>query len=895
MLFKQVLRFDGTWRTYQQRVLDRSDKYIKDGKIHIVAAPGSGKTTLGIELIRRLDKPTLILTPSITIREQWIDRIKTGFMKEGVVAEDYLSQDIKNPKPITAITYQSLHSAMRQLKAAEAERPEPEEETDDTVVMKKEQVDYSGFDLLTTVKNAGFEVVCLDECHHLRSEWWKALGEFMEKTGKKTVISLTATPPYDSTPAGWKNYMDLCGEIDEEITVPELVKEGSLCPHQDFIYFNYPTREEMESIDHFRQQVKEEMERLLADREFAGIIASHAGLENKESVQEAFYERPEYLTAVLSYLDAMQIPYPAEYKKSFGEKGIPQINEQYMQILLQGFLYEDTALYPEVEAQQEKLEEHLKHLGLIHKKKVCLQMDEKLEKMLITSKGKVESIKEIVKSEYQALGKDLRMLILTDYIKKEFLKSIGDMEKSTDMLGVIPFFEMLRRNNWDGIKLGVLCGTVVIIPTDAKAALEQAVGENKIRFVEIPGTWDYVQVEAVGNAHFLTGAVTSIFIQGAIQVLIGTQSLLGEGWDAPCINSLILASFVGSYMLSNQMRGRAIRVMKGQPEKASNVWHLICVPKEEETISTKTAEEISTDFALLTRRMENFMGLHYEKDVIESGMSRLSIIKEPFDAKQIDSINEQMKALSMKRSELKQRWMNAVAQHKKMEIVEETELEPKEVGMNVQFAASLAKSIGNGAIALAAGGSLLAGLFGGGALAGLVLGGVGIATGVKAIREGKKASSLSNSKKRLESVGKGILGALKEKGALEEKATGVSVENDGGNSYFISLEGGSSRDKQVFSDCVKEFYQSIENQRYLLANSKKRKQMGTYYCVPELFSKKKEDAIMFANHVKAFIGDGYEPFYTRTEEGRKVLMEGRMYALANREGVAVTKKRVKSK
>lgn len=891
MLFKQVLGFSGTWRTYQQRVLDRSDKYLKDGKIHIVAAPGSGKTTLGIELIRRIDRPTLVLAPSITIREQWIERIKTGFMKEGVVAEDYLSQDIKHPKPITAITYQSLHSAMRQLKSAQEEMKEAEEETDDSSVLKKEQEDYSGFDLLATVKNAGFEVVCLDECHHLRSEWWKALEEFMDKTGKKTVISLTATPPYDSTPAGWKNYMDLCGEIDEEITVPELVKEGSLCPHQDFIYFNYPTEEEMASIDRFRQQVSEEMTRLLSDRNFANIIASHAGLENKENVEEAFYERPEYLTAVLSYLDAMQIPYPAEYKKSYGKKGIPQIDENYMEILLQGFLYEDTALYPDVEAEQEKLEEHLKHLGLIHKKKVCFKLDEKLEKMLITSKGKVESIKEIVKSEYQALGKDLRMLILTDYIKKEFLKSIGDMEKTTDMLGVIPFFEMLRRENLAGMKLGVLCGTVVIIPTDAKEALQQAVGENKIRFVEIAGTTDYVQVDAVGDAHFLTGAVTSIFIQGAIQILIGTKSLLGEGWDAPCINSLILASFVGSYMLSNQMRGRAIRVMKGQPEKASNVWHLICVPKEGETIRTRTTEEISTDFALLKRRMENFMGLHYEKDVIESGMSRLSIIKEPFDAKQIDSINEQMKALSVKRGELKERWMTAVAHHKKMEIVEETELEPKEVGMNVQFASSLVKAIGTGAIALAAGG---AGIVGGGVL-GLMLGGVGIATGVKAIKEGRKASSLSNSKKRLESVGKGILDALKEKGALEEKASGVNVENDGANSYFISLEGGSSRDKQVFSDCVKEFYSSVENQRYLLADSKKRKEQGSYYCVPELFSKKKEDAILFASHVKEFIGEGYEPFYTRTEEGRKVLMEGRMYALANREGVAVTKKRVKSK
>lgn len=42
--------------------------------------------------------------------------------------------------------------------------------------------------------------------------------------------------------------MDLCGSIDEEIFTPELVMEGSLCPHQDYVYFNYPTKEEIEGI-----------------------------------------------------------------------------------------------------------------------------------------------------------------------------------------------------------------------------------------------------------------------------------------------------------------------------------------------------------------------------------------------------------------------------------------------------------------------------------------------------------------------------------------------------------------------------------------------------------------------------------------------------------------------
>ena len=54
--------------------------------------------------------------------------------------------------------------------------------------------------------------------------------------------------------------------------------------------------------------------------------------------------------------------------------------------------------------------------------------------------------------------------------------------------------------------------------------------------------------------HDLVTAVTQLFQEGLIQVVIGTKSLLGEGWDAPCVNSLILASFVGSFMLSNQMR-----------------------------------------------------------------------------------------------------------------------------------------------------------------------------------------------------------------------------------------------------------------------------------------------------------------------------------------------------
>ncbi len=58
---------------------------------------------------------------------------------------------------------------------------------------------------------------------------------------------------------------------------------------------------------------------------------------------------------------------------------------------------------------------------------------------------------------------------------------------------------------------------------------------------------------------------------------MGTNSLLGEGWDAPVVNCLVLANRVGSFVLSNQMRRRAIRTVAGQPGKTANIWHPVVV------------------------------------------------------------------------------------------------------------------------------------------------------------------------------------------------------------------------------------------------------------------------------------------------------------------------------
>jgi superfamily II DNA or RNA helicase len=74
--FPIEVKFKKPWRSYQARALDELESYLDDNKLHIVAAPGSGKTVLGLEVIRRLNKPTVVFAPTITIRDQWVDHVE---------------------------------------------------------------------------------------------------------------------------------------------------------------------------------------------------------------------------------------------------------------------------------------------------------------------------------------------------------------------------------------------------------------------------------------------------------------------------------------------------------------------------------------------------------------------------------------------------------------------------------------------------------------------------------------------------------------------------------------------------------------------------------------------------------------------------------------------------
>ena len=78
-----------------------------------MAPPGSGKTIVGLEMITRLDAPTLILVPNITLQFQWKDKLEKLFLEVGETVETLVSTEIAIIKKINIDHLSISHDDLR--------------------------------------------------------------------------------------------------------------------------------------------------------------------------------------------------------------------------------------------------------------------------------------------------------------------------------------------------------------------------------------------------------------------------------------------------------------------------------------------------------------------------------------------------------------------------------------------------------------------------------------------------------------------------------------------------------------------------------------------------------------------------------------------------------------
>lgn len=886
--FPENIIFKYPWRNYQKRVLDELEEHLDDNHLHVIAPPGSGKTVLGLEVMSRLKKPTLILAPTIAIRNQWVERFCELFLQVDQ-RPDWISTSIKDPKLVTVSTYQGLHAACIDGKEIEDEIEElesdPSEEENNPKPTKLDEV-------IQTLEGVSLGTIIVDEAHHLKNAWWQSLIQIKNNLNT-TIVGLTATPPYDVSYLEWSRYIELNGPVDTEISVPELIKEGDLCPHQDYLVVSEPTVNELDKINQYRQTTREAFDSIAHDKRIVDQLGSTELIRNPESQLDWIYSNMEYYSAILIFLNHNNFIIEDRHVKITGNKlsKLPKLTKEWLEILLEYYLKKYETENDQFIQHQKSISLVLRKTGILERDRINFTDDAKLEKFLTSSLGKLESISRITEFESKNLKNDLRQVILGDFIRKEYLSDTADINK----LGVIPIFESLRRKKQNELKIGVLTGSLIIIPKSALSKLTEVATKYGVETVNTkPLQYDHNYLIVNVNEklrHDIVHIVTQTFESGEITVLVGTKSLLGEGWDAPSINVLILASFVGSFVLSNQMRGRAIRTVRSNDEKTGNIWHLVCA----DPTSTNGGKDLET----LQRRFKSFVGIsERENRTIENGLDRL-VIPKPLNKSAINSFNERMFSSAAERELLRNQWHaaidngNALIEEIKLPFEEEEDYRTlKKLYLN--------KTIKYLLFELGLGLTFYAQEFleqlprfrnlfrtqevRWSILAFFVLGAFAF-FGRQLFRAFKLFVKFRDISKDVNRIGDSLLQTLVETKHIQTNISKLKVKSSV-NQYgevFCHLEGGTTFEKAVFIKSLQEIVTPVDNPRYLiirrstifsLINQK------DYHSVPDILGKHKSLANKLANFWNKLVGN-CTLIFTRNSEGRAILLKARFNSLAS--------------
>lgn len=257
------LVFQFPFRKYQNLILHQVETaQDKEKKYHVVAPPGSGKTIVGLELIKRFGEPAVVFAPTSTIQLQWRERLRMFIPKdEKIKLNDIVSISSDNLKLINAFTYQLLSSPAENLQffeeaalfewkdelvgegvvsnVEEAEKrisllrknnpPAYKNELSKYYKRLKDQYlrdpQFEGSQflhanarkLIDGLVRAGVKTIVMDEVHHLLDYWALVIKELLRKIDGPILIGLTATPPLSADEEELENYLSIIGSIDFEV------------------------------------------------------------------------------------------------------------------------------------------------------------------------------------------------------------------------------------------------------------------------------------------------------------------------------------------------------------------------------------------------------------------------------------------------------------------------------------------------------------------------------------------------------------------------------------------------------------------------------------------------------------------------------------------------------
>ena len=869
---------------------------VQGKHLHIVAPPGSGKTVLGLYVWANLvRKPTLVLSPNSAIQAQWAARTDL-FDLDG--KDEYVSTDPKKPGLLTSLTYQSITMPKRggeELNEAAIELwienlISTEEAIDDenalgwivdlkeknpsyyedrlSIYRKKVRDEFSkhGNALWTLsesaktnlqkLKEVGIGMIILDECHHLLHHWGRVLTEVRDYFDDPVVLGLTATPPdfeqYLEEDA--KRYREFFGEIDYEVPVPALVRDSNLAPYQDLALFVRPSQNELNYVAKVDEEFQALLNELYEAQDYPNAVLPidqwvYKALEKRQSPggkKEAWDQfsqrngdfahagRAFLLNTVGSLPEG--VPSPPQYLLESYQNKLAVLRPVLDRYVRHGLRRSESELDHK---KAELVTQRLRMLGSQITETGIRPCASPVGRIMAYASSKTKAISTILTSEMQALGGDIRAVIITDFEKTSATTLVEGVMDDEAGGAVAAFRQAVQCDNVDLLNPILMTGSTVLVDDDLAgdfiSAANDWINERELAITledKIRGKYH----EIVGKGkdwipRYYSLMITEFFQRGITKCLIGTRGLLGEGWDASRINVLIDLTTVTTSMSINQLRGRSIRLDKLWPEKVANNWDVICL-----------AEEFTNGFSDYERFKKKHKQLYGVCDdgAIEKGVGHVHAAfteAEPEGISEGMSVfNDDMLRRSRNRSYVRELW-----------------------GIGQPFYAKPKSAVE----------AKLGGGSGGG------------------FSFGKEKSPWTN-ESLVQAISLSIVNSLIHLGMISRNCR-ADGGNRGGGWVRLHLENATEEESALFATCLEEILGPMDKPRYVISRSSKfitdtwlskimpeviakffrpvKERLVMYHTVPKVLAASAEKAEVFQRYWNEFVSPS-ELFYARSKEGK---------------------------
>ena len=466
-----------------------------------------------------------------------------------------------------------------------------------------------------------------------------------------------------------------------------------------------------------------------------------------------------------------------------------------------------------------------------------------ISRVMAYASAKYDALREILTIEMQALGPDIRAVIVTDFEKTSATTLVEDVLDKEAGGAVAAYRAVLQSEATDRLDPVLMTGTTVLVDDDLLERIfprfEQWVDERgldiKFDYVERGG---YFEIRGKGKdwlPRYYTMMITDLFQEGVTKCLVGTRGLLGEGWDASRINVLIDLTTVTTSMSINQLRGRSFRLDDLWPEKVANNWDIVCLADE--------YEKGFDDYLRFQRKHKQLYGVG-DDGAIEKGVGHVHAAfteaKPEGVSETMNIFNEEMLLRARNRTRTRELW--GIGQPFNAEPKEAVEIK---VNLGVQKAFHA----------------------------------VGIAP-----------NEISNHSLVL-SIGEAVVLSLKELGLVNSSAEIGGGSRDGGW-MRVYLKDASEGESAIFASAMQEIMGPLDNPRYVIPREVKiitdnwlskmlpevlakyvrsrKDKLAMFHSVPKVLCKNKEDAAVFQRHWNEQVSPGAVT-YGRSKSGKQMV------------------------